>query len=310
MALPLFALSLAYLPLVLLLTPLFDPSLLAERLAAALVSPLLAVATWLLVGGWRALGVACLATVAAYAVDVVAGSALVPLSIPGPNPVSGSRFYGIGNEIEATVGALLPIGVGAALASFRRTRDGGQAAAVVFLAAGLVGAAAFALGRFGADVGAAIILPAGAAVGAAVVPRHPPRLRDRDARPDRRAHGADGGRVFLGGEAHLTRSLLDAGGLDEAGDVLERRVRLAADSFTKGSNLPFLAGALLVIGIGVWKRTTIRGWFTERAAFAGFLGAAAAAAIGTVSNDSGVVLLILGTVFCLSMAAYAWSLRS
>ena len=47
--------------------------------------------------------------------------------------------------------------------------------------------------------------------------------------------------VFLGGEAHLTRSLLDAGGLEEAGDVLERRVRLAADSFTKGSNLPFLA---------------------------------------------------------------------
>ncbi len=310
LALPLFALSLAYLPLVLLLTPLFDPSLLAERLAAALVSPLLAVATWLLVGGWRALGVACLATVAAYAVDVVAGSALVPLSIPGPNPVSGSRFYGIGNEIEATVGALLPIGVGAALASFRGTRDGGPAAAVVFLLAGLVGAAAFALGRFGADVGAAIILPAGAAVGAAVCLGTRRGFVIAMLVPIAALAALMAADVFLGGEAHLTRSLLDAGGLEEAGDVLERRVRLAADSFTKGSNLPFLAGAVLVIGIGVWKRRTIRGWFTERAAFAGFVGAAAAAAIGTVSNDSGVVLLILGTVFCLSMAAYAWSLRS
>ncbi len=306
-AVPLFAISMAYLPLVLLVTPLFDPSVLAERLAAGLGAPLLAVATWHLIGGWRALGVACLATVAAYGADVIAGSVLVPLSIPGPNPVSGSRFYGIGNEIEATMGALLPLGVGAVLASVGRTRDGGPAAAAVFLAAGMAAAAAFALGRFGADVGAAIVLPAGAAVAAAVCLDTRRGFVLAMLVPIAALAALMAADVVLGGEAHLTRSLLDAGGLDEAGDVLERRVRLAADSFTKGSNLPFLLGAALVIGLAIWRRRTIRGWFAQRAAFAGLAGAAAAAAIGTVSNDSGVVLLIVGTAYCLAAAGFAWS---
>lgn len=307
-ALSLLALSLAYLPFVLLLTPLFDPSLLAERLAAILGPPLLALATRVAIGGWPALGVAALVTVAAYAADVIAGSQLVPLSLPGPNPVSGSRFYGIGNEIEATVGALLPIGVGALLAGFTRTSEGGRAAAAAFLAAGLVGAAAFALGRFGADVGAAIVLPAGAAVAAAVALGTRRGLIVALLVPIAALAALMAADVVLGGEAHLTRSVLDAGGLDEAGDVLERRVRLAADSFTRTSNLPFLALAVVVIAIGIWKRETVRGWFGPRAAWAGFTGALAAAAIGTVSNDSGVVLLILGSVFCLATAGYAWSL--
>ena len=307
-AVPLLALSLAWLPLVLLITPAFHPSLLAERVAALLGAPLLAFAAWRLLGGWRALGVAALVPVAAYAVDVVAGSILVPLSIPGPNPVSGSRFYGIGNEIEAIVGTLLPIGVGAALAAGPRTRDGGIAAAITFLAAGLAAAAAFALGRFGADVGAAIVLPAGAAVAAAVALGTRRGIVIALLVPVAALAALMAADVVFGGEAHLTRSLLDAGGLDEAGDVLERRVRLAADSFTKVSNLPFLALALIVVGTGIWKRRTVRSWFEERSAWAGFLGAAAAAAIGTVSNDSGVVLLIVGSAVCLATAGYAWSI--
>ncbi|MGI9019955.1 MAG: hypothetical protein ACR2G3_04515 [Solirubrobacterales bacterium] len=307
-ALPLLALALVYLPVVLLATPLLEPSLLAERLAAALVPALLAVATWRLIGGWRALGVACLVTVGAYAADVLAGSVLVPLSIPGPNPVSGSRFYGIGNEIEAIMGALLPIGVGAILASLPHTRDGGRIAAGVFLGVGLAGAAAFALGRFGADVGAAIVLPAGAAVAAAVSLGTRGGLAVALLVPIAGLAGLMAADLLLGGEAHLTRSLLDAGGFDEAGDVLERRVRLAADSFTKASNLPFLGGALAVIGLAVWKRQTLVGWFEERAALAGFAGAVAAAVVGTVSNDSGVVLLILGVAYCVVTAGFAWSL--
>jgi hypothetical protein len=307
-ALPILALSLVYLPLVLLLTPLLEPSLLAERLAAGLVPPLLAVLSWRFVGGWRALGIAAGVTVLAYAADVVAGSLLVPLSIPGPNPVSGSRFYGIGNEIEAIMGALIPLGVGGLLASFAATRDGGRAAGLAFLAAGLLGAAAFALGRFGADVGAAIVLPAAAAVGAAVALGTRRGLIVALLVPIAALAALMAADLVLGGEAHLTRSLLDAGGLDEAGDVLERRVRLAADSFTRTSNLPFLALTLVVIGVGIWKRSTVIGWFGERAALAGFAGAAAAAVVGTVSNDSGVVLLILGSAYCLATAGFAWSL--
>jgi hypothetical protein len=308
-AVPLLCLSMVYLPFVLLLTALADPSLLAERLMAGMGAPLLALLTWRLAPGWPALAIACLVTVLAYAADVLAGSVLVPLSIPGPNPASGSRFFGIGNEIEATVAALLPLGVGALLASRVRTRAGGNAAALAFLAAGIAAAAVFALGRFGADVGAAIVLPVGAAVAAAVALGTRRGVALAMLVPLGCLVALMAADLVLGGDSHLTRSVLDAGGLSDAADVFERRVRLAASSFTRGANLPFLALAVAAIALGVWRRDAIRAWFAERAALAGFAGALAATAVGTVSNDSGVILLILGTTYAAVAAGYAWSLR-
>jgi hypothetical protein len=308
-AVALLTLSAIYLPLVLLLTPLLDPSLVAERLVAGLGAPALALITWRLAPGWRGLALACLVTVAAFALDVLAGSVLIPLSIPGPNPASGSRFYGIGNEIEAAMGALLPLGVGAALASRPGTRDGGPAAAAAFLAVGLLAAAAFALGRLGADVGAAIVLPTGAAAAAAVALGTRRGVLLAVLVPIGCVVALMAADLILGGGAHLTRSVLDAGGLEEAGNVFERRIRLAASSFTRDSNLPFMALAAVALVVGIRYRHRIRSWFEERAAFAGFVGALAAAAIGTVSNDSGVTLLILGTAYAAAGAGFAWTLR-
>jgi hypothetical protein len=306
-ALSLLALSVAYLPLVLLGTAALEPSLTVERLIAGIGSPLLAALTLALVGGWTALAVASLASVVGYGVDVIAGSALTPLSLPGPNPASGSRFFGIGNEVEAVVAALVPIGVGAALAAQPSTRDGGTVAAVVFLAAGIVAAAVFAIGRFGADVGAAIVLPAGAAVAAAVALGSRRALALVLVVPFACLATLVVADVALGGGAHLTRSVLDAGGFDQAGDVFERRVRLAADSFTRTPNLPFLALTLIAIALGVYHRDRVLGWFRERSALAGVLGAAGATLIGTFSNDSGVVLLILGTTYVVAAVGFAWS---
>ncbi len=307
-AVTMLALSAVYLPLVLLLTPLLDPSLPVERLVAGLGAPLLALITWRLAPGWRGLALACLITVAAYAVDVLAGSILIPLSIPGPNPASGSRFYGIGNEIEAIMGALLPLGVGAALASVSRTRDGGPAAAAVFLVVGLIATAAFALGRFGADVGAAIVLPTGAAVAAAVALGTRRGILLAVLVPIGCVVALMAADLVLGGGAHLTRSVLDAGGLEEAGNVFERRIRLAAASFTRGGNVPFMVLAAVAVAVGIRYRHRVRSWFGERAAFAGFVGALAATAIGTVSNDSGVTLLILGIAYAAAVAGFAWTL--
>ena len=309
-AVSLLCLSILCLPLVLLVAPAFDPSLLGERLLAGLGAPLVALAAWRLVGGWPALALVCLVGAGAYAADVLAGSILVPMSIPGPNPASGSRFYGIGNEIEATVAALVPLGMGALLASLPRTRGGGRAAAGAFLAVGLAAAAAFALGRFGADVGAAIVLPTGAAVAAAVALGTRRGVAIAVLAPIGALIALMAADLVFGGDAHLTRSLLDAGGLDDAGDVFERRIRLAGASFTKGANLPFLALAVAVIAAGIWKRRALTGWFAERAALAGFAGALAATAIGTVSNDSGVILLILGTAYCMAAAGYAWAINT
>ncbi len=78
------------------------------------------------------------------------------------------RFFGIGNELEATVAALIPIGVGAGLTVLGVRSP--RAAAASFAARGRRrGVLVFAPGRFGADVGAAIVLPIGAAVAAWLV---------------------------------------------------------------------------------------------------------------------------------------------
>ena len=246
-------------------------------------------------------------TVGAYAVDVVLGSHLTVLSLAGPNPASGSRFFGIGNELEAVVAALVPLGVGAALAALPRTRDGGREAAVAFMVAGGVAAAAFAIGRFGADVGAAIVLPAGAAVAAAVA------LGSRRAMvlvilaPVACVAALVLVDVVLGGGAHLTRSVLDAGGLHSAGDAFERRVRLAALSFRRGANVPYLVLVAAFAGLAIWRWRDLLAWFGARSAVAGLLGAAVATVIGTASNDSGAVLLIVGTLALAAATAFAWA---
>jgi hypothetical protein len=306
----LLAVAGAYMPLMCLVGAALQPSLPAERLLVGVGAPLLGAITLRLHPGWRAMGIASLASVGAFAADLVAGTGLVPLSIPGPNPAAGSRFFGIGNEVEAIVAALLPIGVGALLASREETRNGGRTAALVFLGAGVAGAVVFAAGRFGADVGAAIVLPAAMAVGAAV------------ALGSRRGTmlvllAPIAGLVLLalvdviaGGGAHLTSSVLEAGGLEEAGDVLERRLRLAGKSFERGDNVPYLGIAAILLGLFIWRRRTVLGWFRERAALAGFAGAAAAAVVGTVSNDSGAILLILIGAYLAVTAGYAWAVRA
>ena len=170
----------------LLLTAALQPSELAERLIAGIGSPALALATLRLAPAYGALAIAGAVSVLGYAVDVIAGSTLTALSLMGPNPAAGVRFFGIGNELEATVVALVPIATGAALAAWA-PRISPRGAALAFALTGLVAVAAFAPGRFGADVGAAIGIPIGAAVAAAAClgGRRPPAAAG-DRRPDRR----------------------------------------------------------------------------------------------------------------------------
>ena len=57
----------------------------------------------------------CLVTVVFYIVDLARGSHLIIRSLLGPNPRFGSRFYGIGNELEASLPVLLFVGLAALL---------------------------------------------------------------------------------------------------------------------------------------------------------------------------------------------------
>src|SRR5204862_921380 len=117
-ALPVLAVTVAYLPAVLLLTAALEPSELTERLIAGIGSPVLAVVTLRLTSAYGALAIAGAVSVLGYAIDVITGSRLTELSLMGPNPAGGVRFFGIGNELEATVAALVPIATGSALVAW------------------------------------------------------------------------------------------------------------------------------------------------------------------------------------------------
>jgi hypothetical protein len=307
-ALTILAASLALVPAALLLGAALEPSELAERLIVGIGCPVLAALVLWAAPGMRGLAVCAGVSVLGYAVDVIAGSHLTELSLIGPNPIEGVRFYGIGNELEATVAALVPIGTGAALAGWA-PRTSARAAAAAFAITAFVAVIAFAPGSFGADVGAAIGIPIGAAVAIGVC------LGVRRTGwiwvivvPVVAVAALVGIDLVTGGNAHLTRSVLDAGGLGNLGDVFQRRLQLSAHSFARyaDSFIFWIVIALIVAGLTQWRR--IEGWFAgRRTAWAGFVGAIAATIAGTLANDSGALLLAIGTVLCAATVGVAWA---
>ena len=302
------ALALVYLPLALLLAAALRPSQGAEQLLALLVPPLLATITLAALRDYRALGLASAATVLAYAADVLAGSPLTSLSLLGPNPGLGVRFYGIGNELEALLGVLVVAGTGAGLTGFA-PKLSPRTCAAAFLTAGLLAALVFAAGRFGADVGAAIVLPVAAAVAAAAIAARRRRTALLILAVPVLALAAlalvD---LVSGANAHLTRSVLDAGGLGDLADVAQRRLQLSAHSFVRPILLVFLPLILALAVVAYRRRDRLAAWLDGRPAMrAGLFGALAATVIGTLANDSGALLLEVGTAYLLVFTGYAWA---
>jgi hypothetical protein len=301
-------LAVVFLPLVLLGGAALQPGEAAEMLLVLLGAPLLATLTLALFGGYRALAVASALTVFAYAADVIAGSAFTSLSLLGPNPGLGVRFYGIGNELEALLAVLVVAGSGVGLAGFG-PRLAPRSCAIAFLAIGLCAAFVFAAGRFGAEVNAAIVLPVGAAVAAAAIA----------ARRRRTALLALAAPVLAlallalvdlvsGANAHLTRSVLDAGGLGDLADVAQRRLQLSAHSFTRPVVFIFLPVIAALAALAIAHRDRLRGWVAPYPAVrAGLVGAAAATAVGTLANDSGALMLEIGAAYLLVFAGFAWA---
>jgi hypothetical protein len=261
-----------------------------------------------LLGGYRALAVASGLTVLAYAVDVIAGSPLTALSLLGPNPGLGVRFYGIGNELEALLSVLIIAGTGAALTGFGARLAPARAAAA-FLAVGVCAAFVFAAGRFGADVGAAIVFPLGAAAAAAAIAAR----RRRTALLIVALPVAVVALLALvdlgsGANAHLTRSVLDAGGLGDLADVAQRRLQLSAHSFGRPIVFVFLPLILALAAVAIGRRDRLRAWVDDRPAMrAGLIGAVAATLVGTLANDSGALFLEVGAAYLLIFTGFAWA---
>jgi hypothetical protein len=306
-ALRLLGLSAAWAPALLLVAAALDASTLASALLVGIGSVALAALAARLLAGPASLALACAVTVAAYAIDVIAGSPLTALSTLGPNPGAGVRFFGIGNELEAVLTTLTLVGTGAGLAARPRTER--RTAAIWFAAIALLAIAAFAPGRFGADVGAAIVLGAGGAAAAALALG----LERRRAVAIVLGAGVLALAALLCidlvlGGGHLSRSVLGAGEPGDVVDVLDRRLTLMVETFVHPVYPELLAACALVLVAGAVKRDAVLAWFGDAwAARSGFLGALVGVLVGTLANDSGSVLLVIGTIYLAVAAGFFWA---
>jgi hypothetical protein len=202
---------------------------------------------------------------------------------------------------------MVPVGVGAALTAAGDERR--LTAAVAFLGAGALTALIFAAGRFGADVGAAIVLPVGVAVAAVISSG---RRRDLAIAVVGAPLVALAALALIdlvsGGNAHLTRSVLDAGGAGDLADVAERRLELSAHDFAQAAGNPLFWIVIvgIVVTVSQWRR--IDSWL-QAAPFAraGVIGACAAVAVGVLVNDSGATFLVLGSLALGATLAFAWA---
>ncbi len=311
----LLALSLVYLPLLCLVAAALEPSVGAERLLVMLGSPLLAALTLTVLGGYRALAFACAATSLAYAIDLIGGSALTQLSIVGPNPAGGHRFYGIGNELEACLVVLILVGTGAALSSFAvpghvqtPQRGAGDRGPAAFLVVAAIFTFVFAYGRYGADVGAAISLPLGAAVAAALVADRRDLARLAILLPIPALLLLSAADLITGANAHLTKTVLDAKSGGGVLSVVGHRLSEMVSSFAR----PVLVAGLPVViapaALAWLRRDRLAAWLRGLPAMrAGLLGALAATLVGTVANDSGALLLEIGGAYLLVFIGFAWA---
>ena len=307
------AVTMALVPALLLVTAALAPSALGERLFIGIATPLLAAALLLVCrrffGGraaYAAFALAAALSIGAEAVDIVLGSPLTALSLLGSNPEQGVRFFGIGNELEATIGVLLMLGAGAA-ASVADLAPRRIAALVVGVTVAAV--LVFAPGRLGADVGAAITFPAGAAV-AVIFVLHLGWRRAAlvIAAPILAVVLLLGIDLVTGGDAHLSRSVLGAGGIQDLEDVLQRRVEASLRSFPNYLESAFFKAALVAIAGGLVFRRRIAGWLQgDLAAQTGVVGAIAATIVGTLANDSAALLLMVGTGFITAFCGLAWA---
>jgi hypothetical protein len=236
---------------------------------------------------------------AAITADALAGAQLLVRSLLGPDPLGGSRFYGIGNELKATLAVLALAGIAAALYPARRGRAGALALAAGGTALGVIEGSA----RIGAGVGGVVLVSLSFALAAGLL--LPGGLDRRRALLALCAPVAALGALAAldlttaHGVGHFTATVLD--GRMPLGDTLERRYTGAWHELDSPGMLLATAVALLACVLLARHRAAVLapvqgdpGWW---AALAGGL---AAGMTGSLVEDSGPLLLLtaVGTLAC------------
>ncbi|MCW3038564.1 MAG: hypothetical protein JWM31_469 [Solirubrobacterales bacterium] len=287
-----------------LITAALAPSKGTELALISLITFGLAILTDLLVKWPRAIFVPCAVTVLAYTADLARGSDLIVRSLLGPNPRFGSRFYGLGNELEASLPLLLLVAVAVVLQGRGRSRAG----AMTFGGAGLLFGAVVGSGRLGADVGGVLTVGAGTAV--AVLCMLPGGITRRAialavAAPAAALVGLAVLDLATGGDSHFTRTVLQADGSQALLDIVQRRYELAFNVLKRGL-MPFATAiAVLACVYGLRYRRRIYASIHDDPAWqAAMYGGLAAGVAGTLFNDSGPLLLLFATFVLAVVTAY------
>lgn len=298
-------LAVLWLPGAALATAALEPSWLAELLALSVGSIALGALTDRLVPWPLAPAVPAAIVFGAHAIDLARGSPWIGASIAGPNPKGGSRFFGIGNELEIMLSLEVLLGLGAALTAVRP-----RYVARMFAFGCLVAGAIIGSGRLGADVGGVITLGAGAA-GAVLASMGGRLTRRRLALAALVPVGALIGLVALdlatSGGAHLTRTVIHGNGPGELVDIARRRLAISVSGLNNVSVLVTCAIGVVACVIAVRRRDRLYAPLRDHPAFmAGIWGGLSATVIGALSNDSGPVIFALGFLGLLFATGYVW----
>ena len=243
------------------------------------------------------------ASLVILAVDLARRGPLLTASVLAPSVASGNRFYGVSNELEPLLPALVLFALtGLAPLLNNRFRIAAVYGVLGAATAGLVGS-----GRLGADVGG-VVSVAGAFTIAAFVAS--------GIRPSWKLAAAVLGVAALamaslialdllfGGDSHLSNNLtrLSSGG--EFAELILRRYQLAAHVALQPTNLLSLTIALAAVALVVRNRDVFLPHVPSRVWLSALIGTLAGGRAGALSNDSGPILFVNSVIAAAAGVVY------
>ena len=236
-------------------------------------------------------------------VDLTMGSHLITRSILGPNPGYGSRFYGVGNELKSGLTVIMLAGV----AAFLTGRPKSTRSAMIVLGCGLALGIILGSGRLGAGVGAVIIVASATAV--AVMMMLPGGLTKKRVAILIAAPVI--GLVILagldlltaGGQGHFSHNVLDLTSWDTGSEIVTRRSTLAWQQLNQG-NMPIITALCLLAAIYVIRNRDMFHPWDGPIWPAVLMGGLVGGLIGSVTEDSGPMLIVVATITLIGVCCY------
>ena len=300
-------LAVMWTPVAVLIGAAIEPAAAVEYATIALACFALAALSDALLPWPRAPLAPAIVSILALLIDALAKTQLLMRSLLGPNPILGARFYGFGNELKSGLAVLALGAIAAALYPAVRSRR----AALVTGAVGVLLAAFEGSARLGAGVGGVILVCAGFAV--AVLMLAPGRISRGRALAVIAAPVI--GLLALAlldlatahGSGHFTGSILHARSAGDLRDVIVRRYKAAWEELKNHAMPAATALALLYAALAVRARERLLAPVGgDPAWLAALAGGLTAGVIGTLSEDSGPVLLVVAVFALGCLCCYLW----